>query len=189
MKNIILFGAPGCGKGTQASKLVERYSLIHTSTGDLLRAEIKNKTELGRKAQVFMKKGELVADEVVIGMINNKINNNKTAKGFIFDGFPRTVKQAIALDKLLEKLEKPIVKTLMIKVKEEELTRRLKNRAIEQNRPDDQNEEVIQNRIKIYLEKTLPVADYYTKQNKLVEIKGEGTVDDIFERISKQLLS
>ncbi len=187
MKNIILFGAPGAGKGTQAIKIVEAYSLIHLSTGDILRGEIEDKSKLGIAAQEYMKKGELVPDEVVIGMIENKISANKDAKGFIFDGFPRTVEQAIELDKLMIKIENPIVSVIRILVEEEELIRRLANRAIEQDRPDDKNTEIIANRIKVYQQKTLPVATYYQKQNKLVKIKGEGTVVDIFERITEIL--
>ncbi len=187
MKNIILFGAPGAGKGTQARKIVEAYSLIHFSTGDILRSAIEKKSKLGVEAQKFMKKGELVPDNLVIGLIEDKICANKNAKGFIFDGFPRTVEQAIVLDKLLERIEKPISKMIRILVEEEELIKRLKNRAIEQDRPDDKKTEIIENRIKVYLEKTLPVAAYYKNQNKLTEIKGEGTINDIFERISKIL--
>jgi len=187
MKNIILFGAPGAGKGTQAKKIVETHSLIHLSTGDILRSEIENNSKLGIAAQEYMKKGELVPDEVVIGMIENKICANKKAKGFIFDGFPRTVEQAIELDKLLERIEKPIINVIRILVDEQELIKRLKNRAIEQNRPDDKNTEIIANRISVYLKKTMPVATYYEKQNKLVKIKGEGTVDEIFHRITEIL--
>lgn len=187
MKNIILFGAPGAGKGTQAKNIVEKYSLIHLSTGDILRSEITENTELGLKAQEFMKNGELVPDEVVIGMIGNKLNSNLDANGFIFDGFPRTVEQAKALDMLLDKIKHPICKIIWIKVEEEELKKRLKNRAIEQNRPDDQKTEVIANRIKVYMDKTLPVAGYYKAQHKLVEINGKGTIDEIFALIVNEI--
>jgi len=187
MKNIILFGAPGAGKGTQAKKIVETHSIIHYSTGDALRAEIELKSNLGLAAQVYMAKGELVPDVLVVGMIENKISTNTNANGFIFDGFPRTVAQAIELDKLLLKIGNPINNVIRIIVDKDELIKRLENRSIEQNRPDDKNTEIIANRINVYLQKTIPVAKYYEKQNKLVKISGEGSVDDIFKRITKIL--
>lgn len=179
MKNIILFGPPGSGKGTQAERLVEKYGLLHISTGDLLRSEIQAETALGIEAKKFMDQGELVPDEVVIGMIREKLNQNSDAAGVIFDGFPRTVAQAEALDTLLNDLAAPIQDVIFLEVGDEELASRLKKRAEISGRVDDQDPEVISNRIQVYKDKTAPVADYYHKQDKVRQIDGEQNIDGV----------
>ena len=160
MLNLILFGPPGSGKGTQAQTLMEKYELIHISTGDLLRQEIKEETPLGLEAKNFMDQGLLVPDEVVIGMISSKLENNPDAKGFIFDGFPRTVAQAEALDKLLDFKETQIDQLLFLQVDEEELVKRLLKRGETSDRADDRDEDIIRNRISVYKKETVPVANY-----------------------------
>ncbi len=180
MLNIVLFGPPGAGKGTQSAKLKEKYGLIHLSTGDMLRAEIAAATELGLKAKSLMDKGELVPDEVVIGMIENQLKQNSHANGFIFDGFPRTVNQAEALDALLDTYKTPVTCMLALDVNEQELTDRLLLRGETSGRPDDSNEELIRVRIKEYLSKTAPVAGYYSQKGKYKPINGVGTIDEIF---------
>ncbi|MFT4033323.1 MAG: adenylate kinase [Siphonobacter sp.] len=183
MLNLVLFGPPGAGKGTQSEKLIDKYKLVHLSTGDLLRSEIKAGTELGLKAKSLMDQGLLVPDEVVIGMIDNKLKENKNAAGFIFDGFPRTVKQAEALDNLLVENGTSITGMVALEVEEEELTRRLLERGKTSGRSDDQNEELIRKRVQEYNEKTLPVANYYRQQGKFTSIYGIGAIEDIFEQI------
>jgi len=185
MLNLVLFGPPGAGKGTQAEFLIDSYKLIHLSTGDLLRSEIADGTELGLKAKSFMEKGELVPDEVVIGMIKTKLESNKEAKGYIFDGFPRTVDQAKALDVLLNENGTPISGMLCLEVEKEELIKRLLNRGKISGRADDQNQKVIENRIAVYTEKTLPLIEYYKPQGKHFGIDGMGTIDDIAGRIKE----
>ena len=180
MLNIILFGPPGSGKGTQASKLVEEFGLIHISTGDLLRSEISENTKLGLEAKSYMDAGALVPDEVVIGMINERINNNKDVTGVIFDGFPRTVAQAEALDGLLEKHNSSINVLLSLEVTEEELKKRLLLRGETSGRSDDQDVSIIENRIRQYNEKTAAVGDYYNKQGKHEKVKGEGSIEEIY---------
>ena len=183
MFNLILFGPPGSGKGTQSEKLIARYGLKHLSTGDLLRFEISRQTPLGREAQNFMDKGQLVPDEVVIGMISSALDANLHSKGFLFDGFPRTSAQAEALDQLLEIKKAPITVMLALDVSEEELIKRLLKRGETSGRSDDTNDAVIRARIIEYHTKTAVVADHYQKFNKVVMVKGEGTVDEIFERL------
>lgn len=183
MFNLVLFGPPGSGKGTQSANIIEKYKLIQLSTGDILRSEVKDQTPLGLEAQKFMDQGMLVPDEVVIGMISSKLDENPDANGFIFDGFPRTVAQAEALDNLLDFKKNPINVVISLLVSEDELKTRLISRGEVSGRADD-NESVIMNRIKEYHAKTSPVADYYKSTDKLVELKGEGTVDEIFESIS-----
>lgn len=187
MFNLILFGPPGSGKGTQSEKLIARYGLKHLSTGDLLRNEICRQTLLGKEAQNFMDKGQLVPDEVVIGMISSALDENPEAKGFLFDGFPRTPAQAAALDNLLELKEAPIAVMLALDVSEEELIKRLLKRGETSGRSDDNNENVIRARIVEYRNKTAVVADYYKKFDKVVMVKGEGTIDEIFERLCKEI--
>jgi adenylate kinase len=187
MKNIVLFGPPGSGKGTQANNIISKYKLVHLSTGDMLRAEIAAQTSLGKEAKALMDKGELVPDAVVIGMIENQLNTNPKAAGFVFDGFPRTVNQAIALDKLLDKRGDPIQKVLSLKVSEDELTKRILERGKTSGRADDQNEGIVKNRVAEYRTKTEPLAEYYNKQNKLVEIQGEGTVDHISDLLNYEI--
>ncbi|MEQ1796674.1 MAG: adenylate kinase [Lacibacter sp.] len=187
MFNLILFGPPGSGKGTQSERLIARYGLKHLSTGDLLRSEIAAKTPLGMEAKKIMDKGQLVPDEVVIGMISSALETNPLAKGFLFDGFPRTVAQAEALDKLLKLKGTQINAMISLLVSEEELVKRLLNRGLTSGRSDDTNEEVIRARITEYRNKTSVVADYYQQFDKLAEIKGEGSIDDIFNELSTQI--
>jgi len=187
MFNLILFGPPGSGKGTQSEKLIAKYGLKHLSTGDLLRSEIAAKTPLGLEAKNIMDKGQLVPDEVVIGMISSALDANSTAKGFLFDGFPRTGAQAQALDNLLELKEASINVMLALDVSEEELVKRLLKRGETSGRSDDTNEHVIRARITEYHNKTAIVAEYYRQFNKVVLIKGEGSVDDIFAALSKEI--
>lgn len=183
MFNLILFGPPGSGKGTQSEKIVDKFGLIHLSTGNLLRQEIADKTPLGQEAKNFMDKGQLVPDEVVIGMIDSCLEKHADAKGFLFDGFPRTVAQAEALDKLLALKKTGICKVLALEVDEEELTRRLVRRGETSGRSDDTSEDVIRQRFSVYKKDTEPVAGYYKEQGKFEVVKGMGTVDDIFEAL------
>ena len=187
MFNLILFGPPGSGKGTQSEKLIAKYGLKHLSTGDLLRYEISRQTALGKEAQNFMDKGQLVPDEVVIGMISSALDGNPDAQGFLFDGFPRTAAQAKALDKLLKLKNAPITVMLALDVSEEELIKRLLKRGQTSGRSDDNNENVIRARILEYHNKTAVVADYYKKCDKVVMVKGEGTIDEIFDRLCKEI--
>lgn len=187
MFNLILFGPPGSGKGTQSEKLIAKYNLKHLSTGDLLRSEISRKTPLGIEAKKFMDKGQLVPDEVVIGMISYALDDNPLANGFLFDGFPRTSTQAQALDKLLELKHTSINVMLALDVTEEELVKRLVKRGETSGRTDDNNEHVIRTRIIEYNKKTSPVAEYYKKANKVVMVKGEGTVEEIFVALTKEI--
>jgi adenylate kinase len=187
MFNLILFGPPGSGKGTQSEKLIAKYNLKHLSTGDLLRSEISRKTSLGLEAKKFMDKGNLVPDEVVIGMINDALDNNPEAEGFLFDGFPRTAIQAQELDNLLARKNTCIDVMLALNVSEDELIHRLLKRGETSGRTDDNNEQVIRARIAEYHKKTATVADHYQKAHKVVMVKGEGTVEEIFERLSKEI--
>jgi adenylate kinase len=185
MLNIVLFGPPGAGKGTQSQKLIDKYQLIHLSTGDLLRSQIADKTELGLQAQAYMNKGELVPDAVVIGMIDDKIKAHNTAAGFIFDGFPRTVAQAQALDQMLSANKTAISGMIALEVDENELTKRILLRGQTSGRADDQDESLVQKRVSEYNSKTKPVADFYASQNKFVSINGIGEIEEIFENICK----
>jgi adenylate kinase len=187
MFNIILFGPPGSGKGTQSEKLISTYGLKHLSTGDILRSEIANKTPLGLEAKSIMDRGQLVPDEVVIGMISSALEANPEAKGFLFDGFPRTVAQSEALDKLLQLKNTEIGVFLALEVGEEELVQRLLNRGLTSGRSDDTNESVVKARITEYKNKTTVVADYYGQFNKVVHVKGEGTVDEIFAALCSEI--
>ncbi len=187
MFNLILFGPPGSGKGTQSEKLIARYGLKHLSTGDLLRSEINSKTPLGIEARKFMDKGQLVPDDVVIGMISSALDENKDIPGFLFDGFPRTPAQAEALDKLLDFKNAPVAVMLALEVSEEELVKRLIKRGETSGRSDDTNEIVIRARIAEYHNKTAAVADYYRQFNKVVMIQGEGTVTEIFNRLAAEI--
>ena len=187
MFHIILFGPPGSGKGTQSEKLIASYGLKHLSTGDLLRNEISNKTPLGLEAKNLMDKGQLVPDDVVIGMISSALDANPGAKGFLFDGFPRTKAQAEALDKLLKLKNGEVGVFLAMQVSEEELVKRLLNRGLTSGRSDDTNETVIRSRIGEYNSKTSSVADYYKQYNKVVMVPGEGSIDDIFNALCKEI--
>ena len=179
MFNLILFGPPGSGKGTQSEKLVEKYGLVHLSTGNLLRSEIAEKTPLGMEAKQFIDKGQLVPDEVVIGMVDSFFDKHADANGFLFDGFPRTVAQAQALDKLLSLKKTDIAVVLALDVTEAELINRLLNRGKTSGRSDDTDENVIKKRFAVYTTETSPVADYYKKLRKFKSIQGEGSVDEI----------
>lgn len=187
MFNLILFGPPGSGKGTQSDKLVQKYSLVHLSTGNLLRAEISNRTPLGIEAKKFIDKGQLVPDEMVIAIIDNCLDEHKNASGFLFDGFPRTANQAKALDKLLSLRKSSIDLVLALDVGEVELVKRLTERGKTSGRSDDTTEEIIRQRFFIYHRDTKPVADHYKELDKFKTISGEGTVDEIFEAISGEI--
>ncbi len=183
MMNIVLFGPPGAGKGTQSEKLIEAFQLVHLSTGDILRNEIANKTVAGLEAKKLMDQGILVPDSVVIKMIEDRIDANRNANGFIFDGFPRTTAQAKALDEMLQRKGSSINMMLALEVEDQELIKRLLNRGKESGRPDDQNETVIGRRIGEYNAKTAPLKDYYLAQGKFFSINGIGSIDDIFGRL------
>jgi adenylate kinase len=187
MFNLILFGPPGSGKGTQSEKLIEKFGWIHLSTGDLLRKEIANATQLGLEAKAFMDKGQLVPDEVVIGMIGSALDANPTAKGFLFDGFPRTEAQAEALDSLLASKGSEITLVLALEVGQEELVARLLNRGKTSARSDDRDENVIRKRLVEYADKTAIVADYYAKFGKVAKVKGEGSIEEIFQSLCAKI--
>ena len=184
MLNLVLFGPPGAGKGTQSNFLIQKYNLIHLSTGDILRGEIAAGTTLGLEAKKLMDRGDLVPDKVVIGMISSKLDNNPNSNGFIFDGFPRTTAQAEALDNLLDEKGTSISAMLSLIVEDEELIRRLLSRGESSGRADDQNESIIANRINEYNNKTAPLKRFYSVQNKLSEVEGIGSITEIAERIN-----
>ena len=188
MLNIVLFGPPGAGKGTQSEKLIDKYGLVHLSTGDILRSEIARGTALGMEAKQIMDRGDLVNDDIVIGMIEAKLDATPHANGFIFDGFPRTQTQAIALDDLLQKKGTAISAMLALEVDNEELVKRLLIRGKESGRPDDQNEEIIRNRVNEYNNKTLPLKKYYSEQGKFHSINGIGTIDSIFKQLVERIV-
>ncbi len=187
MVNIVLFGPPGAGKGTQSENIINKYGLKHISTGDLFRKHLGEGTHLGKKAQSYMDNGKLVPDEVVIGMVADFLDDNEGAEGFIFDGFPRTVAQAEALDELLEEHDQHIHCMVMLDVPQDELRKRLLERGKTSGRADDQNVEKINVRIQEYLDKTLPVAGYYQGQNKTCKINGVGTIEGIFADIVSEI--
>ncbi len=182
MLNIVLFGPPGSGKGTQSEKIIEKYKLVHISTGDLLREEVAARTELGVRAKAIMDSGELVSDDIVIGMIRKKVEANIQGPGFIFDGFPRTVEQARELRNLLTDHGQEVTVMISLEVPREELVKRLLKRGEETGRSDD-NMETINNRIDVYNKQTLPVAYYYEKMRKHEKVEGTGSIDKIFGRI------
>ncbi len=183
MLNIVLFGPPGAGKGTQSAKLIDQYQLVHLSTGDIFRANIKGGTELGNKAKQFMDQGQLVPDEITIGMLESEADKHPDAKGYIFDGFPRTPAQAAALDAFLSSKGTAISGMIALEVDEEELRTRLMIRGKDSGRPDDQDPAIIQKRIDVYKNETEPVRDFYMAQNKYTGINGIGSIDEIFERL------
>jgi len=184
MVNFLIFGPPGSGKGTQSVRLAEKFNLLHLSTGDMLRVEIKAGTELGKKMSLIMSKGELVPDEVVIEMIAHKIDTSKGAAGFLFDGFPRTVAQTVSLEKMLNDRGMKIDQMLVLDVDHNELVKRLIARAELSGRPDDKDPAVIENRIDVYKEKTEPIIKYCNQKGLYQPINGMGTIDDIFKRLS-----
>ena len=183
MLNIVLFGPPGAGKGTQSEKLIHQYHLVHLSTGDIFRANIKGGTELGNKAKQFMDQGQLVPDEITIGMLESEADKHPDAKGYIFDGFPRTPKQAEAWDAFLTSKGTAISGMIALEVDEEELRTRLMIRGKDSGRPDDQDPAIIQKRIDVYKNETEPVRDFYMAQNKYTGINGIGSIDEIFDRL------
>jgi adenylate kinase len=183
MLNLVLFGPPGAGKGTQSKKLVEKYNLAHLSTGDIFRFNISNGTELGTLAQSYMDKGELVPDEVTIHMLKKEVEKYTGVAGFIFDGFPRTIPQAEALDELMESMQTSITLMVELNVPEDELTQRLILRGKDSGRADDVNPEVIANRIKVYHQQTAVAANHYDQQGKYRKVEGVGQIDDIFSSI------
>lgn len=187
MINIILFGPPGSGKGTQAKKLVDQYGLLHISTGDLFRYEIGNGTPLGIKAKSYIDKGQLVPDEVTVGMLHNKVEANPDVPGYIFDGFPRTIAQSEALDELLEEEGKEVSKLIMLDVPDEELIKRLLERGKTSGRTDDTDESIIRNRIEVYKSETTPVFNYYHEKDKAVKVYGVGEIEDIFQRLCDEI--
>lgn len=187
MLNIVLFGPPGAGKGTQSEKLIDHYKLTHISTGDLFRKHLNEGTELGLLAKKYMNEGNLVPDSVVIGMVDEKIKSTPDVKGFIFDGFPRTVPQAEALDALLNAKGTPISGMLALDVPEEELFKRIKERGKTSGRADDQDDDKVRNRIKVYNDETLPVATYYKEQGKFAEIYGIGEIEAIFKKLCTEI--
>lgn len=184
MFNLILFGPPGAGKGTQSEKLISNYNLVHLSTGDILRSEVTAQSELGIRAKAIMDQGDLVPDGVVIAMIKSKLQANPDAVGFIFDGFPRTSAQAVALDELLNELQTTITVMISLQVDEDELITRLLKRGEDSGRSDDQDKSIILNRIEEYNAKTAPIQDHYAEQEKFSPVEGVGSIDDIADRIS-----
>lgn len=184
MMNIILFGPPGSGKGTQAVNLVEKYNLLHISTGDLFRYEMGNDTELGVLAKSYISKGELVPDDVTIGMLKNKVEANPDVEGYIFDGFPRNIYQSEALDRILEEKGQTVNALLQLDVDDEEIVKRILNRGKTSGRSDDNDENIIRNRISVYNEETAPVFNYYDKIGKSTRINGIGSLEEIFGRLS-----
>jgi adenylate kinase len=187
MINLILFGPPGAGKGTQSARIIEKYSLTHISTGDLFRMHLKEGTPLGKLARDFMDKGNLVPDQVVIDMVDDKINSSGKINGIIFDGFPRTIPQAEALDALLASRKTPIKTLIELVVPEAELKARLAERAHKENRPDDAKPEVIENRIAVYKAETVAVAEYYKQHNKYASVIGVGEISEIFANICREI--
>jgi len=187
MINLILFGPPGSGKGTQAAMLVEEFNLLHISTGDLFRYEIGNKTPLGLKAQAFMDQGQLVPDEVTIGMLRNKVEANPDVAGYIFDGFPRTIPQCEALDELLASRNQEVSGLIALKVDDEEIVSRLLKRGEQSGRADDKDESVIRKRIEVYNAETAPVYSFYDSKSKSQEIEGVGSIEDIFTKLKTEV--
>jgi len=187
MINFILFGPPGAGKGTQSAKLIEKYSLTHVATGDLFRKHLKEGTPLGKLAQDYMAKGNLVPDQLVIDMVDEKIKSSGHINGIIFDGFPRTTPQAEALDKLLSSKNAPIKVLIELVVPEDELKKRLAERALKENRPDDAKPEVITHRISVYKAETMAVAEYYKKLGKYASVVGVGEIDNIFANLCREV--
>lgn len=184
MLNLVLFGPPGAGKGTQSERLIDKYGLVHLSTGDIFRYNMKNDTDLGKLAKSYIEKGQLVPDEVTINMLSSAVDEQPNAKGFIFDGFPRTKPQAAALDELMSEKGTSISAMVALEVPEDELRARLKERALSSGRADDADPAIIQNRIDVYNAETAPVKDFYIAQDKFHGINGVGSIDEITERLT-----
>jgi len=184
--NLVFLGPPGSGKGTQAVRLAEKIGVVHLSTGDMLREAVKKGTELGKQAEEFMKKGELVPDNLIIGMIENKITSGDLNKGFILDGFPRTMPQAESLKVMFTKNKIAIDKAVLITVSDEEIVKRIKGRAEQEGRADD-TEDVVRNRLEVYRKQTQPIENFYRNESVLTEIKGEDTMNNVFVAIVKAL--
>ncbi len=180
MLNIILFGPPGAGKGTQSSRLIQKYGLVHLSTGDVFRYNIKNETELGLMAKRYIDQGKLVPDEVTNNMVKDFIQRNSNSNGFIFDGYPRTIAQGENLATVLREMNAQVTCMMALQVDEDELVNRLLERGKTSGRTDDQDESIIRNRFKVYNDETSPLADYYNKQGKYIAVHGMGSIDDIF---------
>ena len=179
---IVIMGAPGSGKGTQAALIVKELGLDHISTGDLLRAAVASGSELGMKAKEVMDRGELVSDEIVLGLLEERLASGDNGAGFILDGFPRNIAQAEALDALLERIGQPVDEALQIDVDEDQVVERIAKRAALEGRSDD-TEETVRNRLKVYGEQTAPVVDYYAQKGILSRVLGEGSIEDVFQRI------
>lgn len=188
MFNLVIFGAPGSGKGTQSEKIIDAFGLHHISTGELLRQQIANGTELGKLADSYISKGRLIPDKLMIDILENELNDPRAAKGVIFDGFPRTVPQADALKEMLARRGTKVHSVVGLEVDDDELVKRLINRGKESGRSDD-NIDAIDNRLKIYHSTTRPLRDYYTKEGNYHAVKGSGSVDDIFSAISDHISS
>lgn len=187
MLNIILFGPPGAWKGTQSARLIEKYGLVHLSTGDVFRYNIKNQTELGVLAKSFIDKGQLVPDEVTNHMVKDFIARNNNDKGFIFDGYPRTIAQGENLDRVLEEYQANVTSMIALEVDEDELVIRLLERGKSSGRPDDQDEAIIRNRFKVYNDETSPLANFYAQKGKFIAVKGKGSIDEIFQNLCKAI--
>jgi adenylate kinase len=187
MKNLILFGPPGSGKGTQAAKLVDKYGLLHISTGDLFRSEMSQNTPLGLEAKSYIAKGQLVPDEVTIGMLRNRVISNPNVPGYIFDGFPRNITQCDALDKLMSDVHQDIHRLLLLEVADQEIITRILSRGKSSGRTDDNDPAIIQHRIDVYTSETMPVFDYYAEKGKAVKIDGMGSIKDIFEALCRSI--
>lgn len=185
MINLVLFGPPGSGKGTQADKLVEDYGLLHISTGDLFRFNMKNDTPLGKEAKSYISKGELVPDSVTINMLKARVDETPDVKGYIFDGFPRNINQSEHLDKILAERGGEVNALLMLDVEEKEVVTRILNRGKTSGRADDNDEDIIRNRFQIYQSETSPVFDYYDKKGKSHKINGIGSIEEVSSRLSK----
>lgn len=184
MTNLVLFGPPGSGKGTQAAYLIEKYQLVHISTGDLFRYEMGNDTPLGQEAKAYMAKGELVPDSITIGMLRNKVEKHPDAKGFIFDGFPRTIPQAEALDALLQSMGTEVSGLIALEVDDAEIVDRILKRGQTSGRADDNDEATVRKRISVYKSETAPVFDYYAEKGKSMNVNGLGTIEEIASRLS-----
>lgn len=187
MLNLILFGPPGSGKGTQAENLIKKYNLFHISTGDMFRYELSHNTELGQLARSYMDKGQLVPDSVTIAMLQKRVEDNPDVKGFIFDGFPRTIPQAEALDAFLASRGEEITGLVELVVNEDEVTKRLLLRGESSGRADDRDEEIIRRRFQVYRAETSPVAEYYDNKAKALKVAGVGSIRDIFEKLCETI--